>query len=130
MSHDAKTIVEERWVATPSGQLMGSSFSVHPEASGGFAEAETIVNSGGKLTLRLRHFDSALLHAREEKDAPMEFVAGSCALNMVAFDGLGERTGEHITYRRVDDKLKFIGDFLHQAKPFHVEQTLTRVESR
>ena len=127
-SRDDKTVVEERWVATPSGQLVGSSFSVHPDRAGGFAEIETIVEDAGKLTLRLRHFDPGLLHAREEKDAPMEFVAASCAANMVSFDGLGERLGEHITYRRDGDSLTFIGDFLHQAKPVHAEQTLRLIK--
>jgi|SRR5580700_3842103 hypothetical protein len=123
-SQDEKTVIEERWVATPSGQLIGSSFSVHLGATGGFAEAETIVDNGGKLTLRLRHFDPGLQHAREEKDTPMEFVAASCSANGIVFDGLGDRASEHIAYRRAGDTLTFIGDFLHQGKPFHAEQSL------
>jgi hypothetical protein len=88
------------------------------------------VDDGGKLMLRLRHFDPALLHAREEKDSPMEFVAGSCGANLVVFDGLGPRSGEHITYRRAGKLLTFIGDFLHEGKPIHAEQTLTLVENK
>jgi len=127
---DGKTVLEEHWVAAPSGQLMGSSFSVHPGATGGFAEAETIVDNGGKLTFRLRHFDPGLQHAREEKDTPMEFVAASCTTNGIVFDGVGERAGEHIAYHRASDTLTFIGDFLHQEKPFHAEQSLTLVKGK
>jgi uncharacterized protein DUF6265 len=128
-ARDDNDVTEERWALLPSGQLMGSSWSMHPSRPGGFAEAETIVDEGGALTLRLRHFDLPLAHAREETDAPMVFVASSCSSDAIAFDGQGDRTGEHIAYRRDGDKLTFVGDFLHAGKPVHVEATTMRVGS-
>jgi hypothetical protein len=125
-SRDEKTLAEERWVATPSGQLMGSSWSAHFSGQGGVAEASTIVNDGGTVTLRLRHFDLPLAHAREDKDAPMVFTSSSCGLDFVVFDGQGDRQGEHIAYKRAGDEETFIGDFLHQGKPLHVEQKFTK----
>lgn len=119
-------IVEERWVVLPTGALMGSSWSVHTTRPGGVAEAETIVGDNGEVQLRLRHFDPGLAHAREDKDAPMVFVASLCEPNHVVFDGRGDKTGEHITYRRDGDSYTFIGDFLPGGKPFHVEQSFAR----
>jgi hypothetical protein len=127
-SKDAKTIVEERWTAMPSGQLMGSAWSAHPGAAGGSAEAETILDDGGTITLRLRHFDPTLARAREDKDAPMVFVASFCEPKHVVFDGQGDKIGEHIAYRRSGDSYTFIGDFLPQGKPFHVEQTFAKAQ--
>ncbi|HXC55000.1 MAG TPA: DUF6265 family protein [Rhizomicrobium sp.] len=126
-SRDGKTVVEERWTVLPSDQLMGSAWSAHIEAPGGSAEAETILDDGGTVTLRLRHFDPALAHAREDKDAPMVFTSTSCGADQVVFDGQGDRAGEHIAYRRAGDTLTFIGDFLHQRVPIHVVQNFVRV---
>ena len=71
--------------------------------------------------MRLRHFDSTLSHAREEKDAPMVFVGSNCGANSVVLDGTGPQTGEHFTYSRDGDTLKFVGDFIHDGKPVRAE---------
>jgi hypothetical protein len=125
-SDDAQSLVEERWSLLPSGQLTGAAWSAHPARPGGSQEAEAIFDDAGTVTLRLRHFDPVLAHAVEEKDAPMVFTAASCDGAQVVFDGQGARAGEHIGYRRSGGSLTFIGDFLHQGKPFHVEQTFMR----
>jgi len=117
--------VEERWAIGPDDRLLGSSWLLHPGRAGGVLEAETIMSDAGTITLRIRHFDDTLAQAREDKDAPMVFLASSCAENEVVFDGQGDRAGEHITYRREGDRMRFIGDFIHQGKPIHVEETFT-----
>jgi hypothetical protein len=120
--NEADNIVEERWQVLPSAALIGSAWSAHQSRPTGSAEAETIVDIAGTVTLRLRHFDLALARASESADAPMTFTSASCVENKVVFDGQGDRTGEHITYIKSGDKLTFLGDFLHQGQPVHVEQ--------
>jgi len=108
---------EERWVATPTGALMGSSWLV-PATGKGFAEAMTVAaQDDGAIAMRLRHFDLGLTHAWEERDAPMVFVAASCGDRMAVFDGVGPRTGEHLTYKREGSHLTITGDFLHHGAP-------------
>jgi len=118
--------VEERWTIGPDDRLLGSSWLLHPGRAGGVIEAETITSDSGTLALRIRHFDDTISHAREEKDAPMLFLAARCDANAVVFDGQGPQAGEHIGYRREGDHLTFVGDFLHQGKPIHVEETFLR----
>lgn len=122
--NEADNIVEERWQVLPSGAFIGSAWSAHQSRPTGSAEAETIVDVAGTVTLRLRHFDLALARATEP-DAPMTFTSTSCTENKVVFDGQGDRDGEHITYVRTGDKLTFLGDFIHQGQPIHVEQSFT-----
>jgi hypothetical protein len=115
------TLTEERWVVGPDNRLIGSSWTLHPGAGGGVIEAETIQSGAAGVTLRVRHFSGDLALAREEKDAPMVFVAASCESESIVLDGQGERAGEHMTYRRSGDTLTFIGDFIHQGQPLRVE---------
>lgn len=118
---DKDSTAEERWVAGPNGQLIGSSWALHKDTSGGVIEAMALVEEEGRTVMRLRHFDSTLGHAREDKDAPMLFVATSCTRNSVTLEGTGEQSGERFVYTRDKKQLKLIGDFIHQGKPFHVE---------
>lgn len=112
---------EERWIVGPDDRLMGSSWTLHPGAGGGVIEAETIQDDGTGVALRLRHFSGDLTQAREDRDAPMLFVAAACGEQSLELDGRGARTGERITYRRSGDTLTFIGDFIHQGQPLRVE---------
>jgi hypothetical protein len=118
--------VEERWTIGPDDRLLGSSWLLHPGRAGGVIEAETIASDSGLLSLRIRHFDDTIAHAREEKDAPMLFTTSACDGEAVTFDGQGPQAGEHIGYRREGDKLTFVGDFLHAGKPIYVEETFAR----
>jgi hypothetical protein len=118
-SPDTKS--EERWIAGPGDRLMGSSWERHTNRPGGVVEAETIQSGKtGAITLTLRHFTADLASAWEEKTAPMLFTAADCAPNTVVFDGQSDHAGEHITYRRDGNVLKFTGDFLHGGKPVQV----------
>lgn len=117
---------EERWSLTAANTWAGSSW----EAAGAklsFAEASSITEQDGNIELRLRHFDGALAHAWEEKDAPMVFRLAHCDAQSVVFDGAGDRLGEHITYRRSGERLDFIGDFLRKGEPFRVELSMHRI---
>jgi hypothetical protein len=117
--HDAKDPArgEERWVATPNGALMGSSW-LAPTAGKGFAETMTVgAQDDGAIAMRLRHFDLGLTHAWEERDAPMVFVASDCGDRSAVFDGVGPRLGEHLTYRRDGRRLTITGDFLQHGTP-------------
>jgi hypothetical protein len=108
---------EERWVATPTGALMGSSW-LAPAAGKGFAETMTVgAQDDGAIAMRLRHFDLGLTRAWEERDAPMVFVASDCGARSAVFDGVGPRVGEHLTYQRDGRNLTITGDFLHHGTP-------------
>jgi hypothetical protein len=115
---------EERWVVAPGGRLMGSSWSLHTDRPGGFLEISTIQEDAGQVVLRLRHFDTTLVHAREPQDAPMAFTAARCDGSGAVFDGQGPQAGEHMTYRTDGGNLLFVGDFLHDGKPVQVQATL------
>jgi hypothetical protein len=111
---------EERWVLTPANTLAGSAW----EAKGttlSFAEALSILPQNDRIELRMRHFDGSLSHAWEEKDSPMVFALAQCDGRSAVFDGTGSKVGEHITYRKTAEGLTFVGDFLHQGRPVHVE---------
>jgi hypothetical protein len=122
----ATTQSEERWTIGLGDRLMGSSWLLHGDAPGGVIEASTIQNDGDNVAMRLRHFSSTLSLAREEKDAPMVFTAARCDASSVVFDGQGTQAGEHMTYRRNGDGLIFLGDFIHQGQPVHVEVDFTK----
>ena len=79
----------------------------------------------GRPVMRLRHFDSTLGHAREDKDTPMLFVAANCTTNSVTLDGTGDQAGEHFIYTREGNRMKFVGEFIHGGKPIHVEVEFT-----
>ena len=111
---------EERWVLTAANTLAGSSWEAKG-ASLSFVEASSISPQNDRIEMRLRHFDGSLSHAWEEKDSPMVFALAQCDGRSAVFDGTGSRAGEHITYRKTAEGLTFIGDFLHQGKPVHVE---------
>ena len=123
---EAASPSEERWTIAPGGRLMGSSWVLHTDRPGGVVEASSIQQDGDQIALRIRHFSSDLAEAREEKTAPMVFLASQCGAQSAVFDGQGERTGEHMTYSRAGDTLTFVGDFIHQGKPLRVEIKLTR----
>ena len=67
-----------------------------------------------------------LAQAREEKDAPLVFVASACGPGSVVFDGQGPNAGEHMTYRRAGDAMTFIGDFIHGGQPVRAEVEFKR----
>src|SRR5580658_4508043 len=121
----ATTESEERWVKSPGGRLMGSSWLLHTDTPGGVIEAMALVEDDGRPVMRLRHFDSTLGHAREDKDAPMLFVTASCTANSVTLDGTGDQAGEHFTYTREGNRMKFVGEFIHGGKPIRVELEFT-----
>ena len=120
-NEEANVLTEERWVIGPGGRLVGSSWRLHTDTEGGVIESMIVTMENGAPTMRLRHFDSTLSHAREEKDAPMVFVGSNCGANSVVLDGTGPQTGEHFTYSRDGDTLKFVGDFIHDGKPVRAE---------
>jgi hypothetical protein len=120
-NEEANVLTEERWVVGPGGRMIGSSWRLHSDTDGGVLESMTIVLENGVPTMRIRHFDSTLANAREEKDAPMVFVASKCGDDNVVLDGTGLQTGEHFTYTRDGDSLTFVGNFIHDGKPVRAE---------
>jgi len=110
---------EERWIRAAANTWAGAAWEGNDSVVS-FAEAMSIVPHDGTVELHLRHFDGALNHAWEEKDQPMIFRLARCDASSVVFDGTGEKTGEHITYRRLGDRLEFTGDFLRKGAPFQV----------
>jgi hypothetical protein len=118
---DKDSAAEERWVEGPNGRLIGSSWALHKDTPAGVIEAMALLEEEGRLVMRLRHFDSTLARAREDKDAPMLFVATNCSRNSLTLEGTGDQSGERFVYTRDGKQLKFIGDFVHQGKPLHVE---------
>jgi hypothetical protein len=117
---------QERWVVAPDGALMGSAWEI-PKGKPGFAEIMTIRQDGNSTSMILRHFDGGLSRAWEERDAPMVFTASSCEGTSAVFDGGGSHVGEHMTYKRSDQSLLIIGEFLHNGKPTHAEWHMIRV---
>jgi len=112
---------EERWVAGPGDQLMGSSWALHPARPGGLVEIESLLaDPDGQVRLRVRHFGPALDHPWEAPDAPMSFAAADCGRETIDLAGEGDHVGERIRYRLDGDTLTFTGDFLHQGKPVEV----------
>jgi|HubBroStandDraft_6_1064221.scaffolds.fasta_scaffold570244_2 hypothetical protein len=120
-AHDSNSESEERWVVGPGGRLMGSSWLLHNNTVGGVIEAMALAEENGHPVMRLRHFDSTLGHAREEKDAPMLFAVASCTANSVTLDGTGDQAGEHFIYTREGNRMKFVGEFIHGGQPMRVE---------
>jgi hypothetical protein len=125
--HEARVQTEERWTAGPGGRLIGSSWRLHEDTPGGVMEAMTLTDDAGRLVMRLRHFDSTLAQAREEKDAPMVFVATDCAARAVTLEGTGAQAGERFNYQRLGDELTFVGSFLHAGQPVRAEARFQRV---
>jgi hypothetical protein len=120
-TEEANVLTEERWVVAPNDRLVGSSWRLHSDTDGGVIESMIVVMENGAPTMRIRHFDSTLAHAREEKDAPMLFVASKCDDKTAVLDGTGSQQGEHFTYSRAGDVLTFVGDFIHGGKPVRAE---------
>lgn len=122
---DGSTNGEERWVLTSANTLAGSSW----EGKGttlSYAEALSISPQNDRIEMHLRHFDGSLSRAWEEKDSPMVFALAQCDGQSAVFDGTGARQGEHMTYRRTEEGLTFVGDFLHQGKPVRVEVHMSK----
>jgi hypothetical protein len=126
--HDASNPqgAQEQWSLAPGGILMGSAWSFPPEGKAGFAEIMTVRPEGDTLKMVLRHFDVALSRAWEEREAPMEFLAGQCSARVVLFEGAGARAGERLTYEATAAGLDITGDFLHQGKPLQLKWHMTR----
>jgi hypothetical protein len=120
-NEEANVLTEERWVVGLGGRMIGSSWRLHSDSDGGVLESMFIAMENGAPTMRIRHFDSTLAHAREEKDAPMIFVASKCGDDSVVLDGTGPQAGEHFTYTRDGDTLTFVGNFLQDGKPIRAE---------
>jgi hypothetical protein len=55
-----------------------------------------------------------------------KLLRAQCDGHSAVFDGTGSKVGEHITYRKTTEGLTFVGDFLHQGKPIHVEVHMRR----
>jgi hypothetical protein len=125
-SEQGNTRGEERWTLTAAGTWAGSSW-VADGAKLNFAEVLGIVPQDGTLEMHLRHFDGALNHAWEERDGPMRFRLASCEPGVAVFEGLGDKAGERITYRRSGETLEFVGDFLRKGQPFRVEVRMQRI---
>jgi hypothetical protein len=104
---------------------MGSAWQI-PKGKSGFAEIMTIRQDGNAISMVLRHFDGGLNKAWEERDAPMVFTASSCDGTSAIFDGQGSHVGEHLTYKRSDEHLLIIGDFLHNGIPTRAEWQMIR----
>jgi hypothetical protein len=118
---DKDSSAEERWVLVPGERLVGSSWALHKNSPNGVIEAMTLIEEDGRPIMRLRHFDPSLERAREGKDTPMVFVATSCTRNSMTLDGTGDQSGERFVYARDKKELKFVGEFVHEGKPLHVE---------
>jgi hypothetical protein len=116
---------QERWAIAPQNVLMGTSWDF-PNGKSGYAEIMTIKEDGENISLVLRHFDGGLKRAWEEREAPMVFNVASCARNSVVFDGQGDHSGEHLTYRRTGRNLLIVGDFIHRGTPDHEERHMIR----
>jgi hypothetical protein len=115
----------ERWVLTAAHSLAGSSWEARGAALS-FMEISLILPAGERIELRVRHFDGSLKHAWEDQDSPMIFALAQCDGHSALFDGTGTHAGEHISYRSSAQVLTFIGDFLHQGKPVHVEVNMSK----
>jgi len=124
-SDDGATTGEEHWVLTAANTLAGSSWEARGNSLS-FMETLSVLPQNERIELHLRHFDGALNHAWEERDAPMVFALAQCDGQGAVFDGTGARAGERIAYRRSAQGLTFIGDFLHQGKPVHVEVNMRK----
>jgi len=111
---------QERWAVAPHDVLMGTAWEF-ADGKPGYAEIMTVRQDGDAIALVLRHFDAGLGRAWEERDAPMVFIASSCARGAVVFDGRGDRAGEHLTYRRDGASLSIVGEFLRHGAA-HREQ--------
>jgi hypothetical protein len=125
---EGKSHGEERWTLTSANTLAGSAWVADGSVLS-FAEITSIQAVEGAVELHLRHFDGALNRAWEERDAPMRFRLATCDGTSAVFEGLGEKTGERITYRRSGEQLDFVGDFLRQGTPFRLEVHMHRVGS-
>ncbi len=117
---------QERWAAAPGAVWMGTAWSFPGGGKPGFAEIMTIRPEGAGIALVLRHFDVGLSRAWEEREAPMIFSAAQCTARTAVFDGQGARAGEHLTYERSDDRLKVVGNFLHNGKAVRVEWQMSK----
>jgi hypothetical protein len=117
---------QEQWVAVPGAVLMGSAWSFPPDGKPGFAEIMTVRHDGAGIVMVLRHFDVSLSRAWEEREAPMMFSAAQCTERTAVFDGLGARAGEHLSYERSGDRLRVVGDFLHNGKAVRVEWQMNK----
>jgi hypothetical protein len=116
----------ESWSVAPNGVLMGIAWAFPPDKSG-FAEIMTVRSGGDSTLMFLRHFDSGLKAAWEERGSPMIFTARSCERNVVVFAGQGDHSGEQMSYRRSGNKLTIVADFLHHGTPSHEEWHMIRV---
>jgi len=125
---DGPTNGEERWVLTAANTLAGSSWEAKGTALS-FVEALSIAPQNNRIEMHLRHFDGSLSRAWEEKDSPMVFALAQCDGQSAVFDGVGDRLGEHITYRKTSEGLTFVGDFLHQREPVRVEVHMRKASS-
>jgi hypothetical protein len=125
-SEQGNTRGEERWTLTAASTWAGSSW-VADGTRLSFAEAMSIVPQDGGLEMRLRHFDGTLEHAWEERDGPMRFRLAGCEPGVAVFEGLGDKAGERITYRRTGEVLEFVGDFLRKGQPLRVAVRMQRI---
>src|SRR5580704_10687659 len=116
----------EQWSVAPGGVLMGSGWSFPPDGKAGFSELMTVRPQGQTLKMVLRHFDVALSRAREDREAPMEFLATDCSTHRAVFKGSGAGAGERLTYEATPAGLEITGDFLQQGKAVQVKWHMIR----
>jgi Domain of unknown function (DUF6265) len=126
-SNDETTTGEERWVLTAANTLAGSSWVTKGTAVT-LVEALSIAPQNDRIEMHLRHFDGSLSRAWEDKESPMVFVLAQCDGQSAVFDGTRDKQGEHITYRRTQEGLIFVGDFLHGGKPVRVEVQMRKAK--
>jgi len=107
---------------------MGTSWEF-PPGRPGYAEIMTVRQNGSDIVLVLRHFDTGLTSAWEERKIPMVFAASACQKHSVVFDGQGDHQGEHLTYQRSAENLLIIGDFIHQGKPVRQEWRMIQMKN-
>ena len=90
---------EEVWME-PAGESMTGMWRYVAKGRLAVQELLSIADEGGRVVLRLRHFDPKMV-AREEKASPLALPLLSWKADEVVFEGPGQPTGTvRLTYRR------------------------------
>ena len=122
----ANANTRERWNLAPSGALIGITWGANRIRRGDVVRLTAISSEQGRLVLRERHFDGALIHAGEGVDDPVTFVATSCGPASIAFEGRGRWAGGRLTYRRTGATLVVEGEVRDNGPAGHYQTILTR----
>ena len=90
---------EEVWME-PAGESMTGMWRYVSKGRLAVQELLSIADEGGRVVLRLRHFDPKLV-AREEKASPVSLPLVSWKAGEAVFEGPGQPSGTvRLTYRR------------------------------